>query len=130
MKKEEFPTFLNEKPTIIFGRTGRELVIIMIGLGIAYLFWLRLGNFVHGSVILSDIAKGILAAIVVVIAIIIAFVKVATRQLEEWAFVWLFYTIIPKVYVFLPNEESVTLEVNEKVVMSSRGNSGEDDEDF
>ena len=32
MQKEEFPTFLNEQPTIIFGRTGRELLIIVCGI--------------------------------------------------------------------------------------------------
>jgi hypothetical protein len=40
MKKEEFPTFLNEQPTVVFGRTTRELLIISIGLAGGYLIWL------------------------------------------------------------------------------------------
>ncbi len=105
MKKEEFPTFLNEQPTIIFGRTGRELLIIAIGLGMAYITWLRLGEIIHGNSIEVGVVKAILSAIVVVIAGGIAFANIATRPVEEWAFVWLFYALIPKVYLYLPEEE-------------------------
>jgi hypothetical protein len=110
MKKEEFPTFLNEQPTIIFGRTGRELLIIAVGLGLAYLSWLRIGSIVPGSPLATTILKGILAAIIVVGGVIVAFVKVATRPLEEWAFVWLFYVITPKTYFYMPVEESISYD--------------------
>ncbi len=105
MKKEEFPTFLNEQPTIIFGRTGRELLIIAIGLGMAYISWLRLGSVIHGNGLGTGIVKVVISLIVVAIAATIAFVKVATRTLEEWGFIWLFYTIVPKTYIYLPEEE-------------------------
>jgi hypothetical protein len=39
VQKEEFPTFLNEQPTIIFGRTGRELLIIVCGIVTGYTTW-------------------------------------------------------------------------------------------
>jgi len=39
MNKEEFPTFLNEQPKVIFGRTGRELLIIVLGIIGAYTLW-------------------------------------------------------------------------------------------
>jgi hypothetical protein len=48
--------------------------------------------------------------IVVVIALLIAFIKVARRPLEEWAIIWLFYMLIPKVYIYIPVEESVQLD--------------------
>ncbi len=102
MKKEEFPTFLNEQPTIVFGRTGRELLIVAIGLGFAYLSWLRLGTPVAHNVFVSDILKGIIAAVFVIAALIVAFIKFATQPLEQWAFIWLFYAIIPKVYIYTP----------------------------
>ncbi len=41
MKKEEFPTFLNEQPTVVFGRTTRELLVILVGLTGAYLVWTK-----------------------------------------------------------------------------------------
>jgi hypothetical protein len=106
MKKEEFPTFLNEQPTIIFNRTGRELLLMAVGATVAYSLWIDLGNVVHGNIIVVDLVKGLVALSVVVIALLIAFIKVATRPLEEWAVVWLFYVLIPKVYIYIPVEES------------------------
>jgi len=110
MKKEEFPTFLNERPAIIFGRDGRQLLIITIGLALAFFSWLRLGIFIHGNMIASDLVKGIIAIIIVLFAGMVAFVKVAARPLEEWAFVWLFYVIIPKVYLYMPAEVGILSE--------------------
>lgn len=128
MKKEEFPTFLNEQPTIVFGRTGRELLVITIGLGLSYFSWLDLGTFIPGSVIASDVVKGLLAAVIMVSCGVVAFVKVATRALEEWAFVWLFYIITPKVYLYAPEEVSVAYEI--KAEEQDKAEHVNDDEDF
>jgi hypothetical protein len=132
MKKEEFPTFLNEQPTIIFNRTGRELLLIAIGATLAFSSWVDLGKVLHGNTIVVDVIKGLIAFILVVISLLIAFIKVATRPLEEWAAIWLFYVLIPKVYIYIPVEESVELDEQsyidtlEKIVNSK---SSEDDED-
>lgn len=132
MKKEEFPTFLNEQPTIIFNRTGRELLLMAVGATLAYSSWIDLGNVVHGNALLVNLVKGLVALIVVVIALLIAFIKVATRPLEEWAIVWLLYALIPKVYIYMPVEESAQLDEQsyidamDKIVSRS---SDEDDED-
>jgi hypothetical protein len=134
MKREEFPTFLNESPTIIFGRTGRELLIITIGLGFGYLLWLRLGVFIAGNVIISDVVKGIFAVIILIGALIVAFMKVATRPLEEWALAWVFYIIIPKVYLYRPAEETVyierAMEEEKKRASVKPASHDEEDDDF
>ncbi|HTK08389.1 MAG TPA: PrgI family protein [Ktedonobacteraceae bacterium] len=132
MKKEEFPTFLNEQPTIIFNRTGRELLLIAVGAAVAFSSWVDLGNVVHGPLVVVNLVKGLVALLVVVIALLIAFVKVATRPLEEWAIVWLFYVLIPKVYIYTPVEESVQIDEQSYIdsmdkIVSSR--SDEEDED-
>lgn len=129
MKREEFPTFLNEQPTIIFNRTGRELLVIVIGLGAAYLSWLRFGNFA-GNIIVSDILKGMFAAIVIIVGLIVAFVKVATRPLEEWAFVWIFYMLIPKVYLYMPAKVTVALEQNDGEEEIEAGTDGDVNDDY
>jgi hypothetical protein len=110
MKKEEFPTFLNEQPTIIFNRTGRELLLMAVGATLAYSSWIDLGNVIHGNIIVATLVKVLVALIIVVAALLIAFIKVATRPLEEWAAVWLFYVLIPKVYIYTPMEESTQLD--------------------
>jgi cell division protein FtsW (lipid II flippase) len=133
MKKEEFPTFLNEQPTIIFNRTGRELLLMAVGATVAYSSWIDLGNVVHGNIIVVNLVKGLVALIVVVIALLVAFVKVAQRPLEEWAMVWVLYVITPKVYIYTPVEESVQIDEQsyidamDKIV--SRNSDEEDDYD-
>ncbi len=129
MKKEEFPTFLNEQPTIIFGRTGRELLIVAIGLGVAYLSWLRLGTPIASSVIASDVLKGIIAAVFVVVSLIVAFIKIATQPLEQWAFIWLFYSIIPKVYLYTPVEVAVQSEKEDEEPEKGKPKTDDDFED-
>jgi ABC-type nitrate/sulfonate/bicarbonate transport system permease component len=130
MKKEEFPTFLNEQPTIIFGRTGRELLVVAIGLGLAYVSWIRLGMLMHGNEIAIDSIKVIIAAIFVLSSVGVAFIKVATRPLEEWAFVWLFYTIVPKVYIYTPTEVNELTEKSGNAAMRMEMTAFNRDEDF
>ena len=131
MKKEEFPTFLNEQPKIIFNRTGRELILLAVGAALAYSLWIDLGNVIHGNIIVVNLVRSLVALIVVVMALLIAFIKVAKRPLEEWAAVWLFYVLIPKVYIYTPVEESAQLDEQsymdamDKIVSRS---SDEDDE--
>jgi hypothetical protein len=129
MKKEEFPTFLNEQPTIIFGRTGRELLIVAIGLGFAYLSWLRLGTPIAGSVFLSDILKAIIAAVFVIAALIVAFIKFATQPIEQWAFIWLFYIIIPKVYLYKPEDIDIQPEKQDEETEEAKPKIDDDYED-
>lgn len=134
MQKEEFPTFLNEQPAIIFNRTGRELLLIAMGATLAFGTWVDMGNVIHGNIIVSNVVKGLVVLIELALALVIAFVKVATRPLEEWAMIWLFYVLIPKVYIYVPVEESVLLdeeidrEAINKVMNSS--NSEDDEDDF
>ncbi|GHO94370.1 hypothetical protein KSF_044180 [Reticulibacter mediterranei] len=114
MKKEEFPTFLNQRPAIVFGRTGRELIIITIGLTLGYLVWQNLTNSLASSSILTNALKLIVAALFLAGALVVAFIKIATRPLEEWALVWVFYLFIPKVFIYMPTEEIVSPETQDK----------------
>jgi hypothetical protein len=111
MKKEEFPTFLNEQPTVVFGRTTRELLVIAIGLACGYLLWQDIkGPTIIGTVGLIAL-KVICAAVPIVLSLVVAFVKVATRPLEEWAIIGFSYLVIPKVYLYLPLEEDERLDM-------------------
>jgi len=105
MKKEEFPTFLNEQPTIIFGRTGRELLIMVCGAILSYKVW----DDVHALLPnLAGLLLGILLAVIILLFfIVLALVKVGYRPLEEWIFSWFIFVAIPKVYIYKPWEENV-----------------------
>jgi hypothetical protein len=98
MKKEEFPTFLNEQPAIIFGRTGRELLIIACGLSAAYLLWQQLRPLERGiGGILLALCVSVLPAIA---AAVVALVPVACRPMEEWFVVWGLFLLTPKLYLY------------------------------
>jgi hypothetical protein len=130
MKKEEFPTFLNEQPTVVFGRTTRELLIILVGLTGAYIVWTNVGALVPGPDIGVMFIKGLLAIVPLIGSIIVAFVKIASRPLEEWAAIGVFYFLTPKVYLYMPLEEPVVDEssTNLSQYQLSKSSDGEDDE--
>lgn len=115
MKKEEFPTFLNEQPTVVFGRTTRELLIIVIGLSSGYLFWNFLQSIIHSMAIGAVVLKGSLAAIPIILSLIVALVKIATLHLEEWAVIGLSYLVIPKVFYYMPSYDS-SLDDDESIM--------------
>lgn len=105
MKKEEFPTFLNEQPTIIFGRTGRELLIVVCGIVVAYTTWGNVKGDIPG---VGGMALGIfLAAVIVILSLVVSLTNIAARPLEEWLIVWLSYVVMPRVYMYQQPEEEL-----------------------
>jgi hypothetical protein len=130
MKKEEFPTFLNEQPTVVFGRTTRELLVILVGLTGAYLVWTNVGALIPGPSIGVMFIKGLFAIVPLIGSIIVAFVKIASRPLEEWAAIGVFYFLTPKVYLYMPLEEPGENEssVNMSQYQLTKPGDGGDDE--
>ena len=130
MKKEEFPTFLNEQPTVVFGRTTRELLVILVGLTGAYLVWTNIGALIQEPDLGVMIIKGLFATVPLIGSLIVAFVKIASRPLEEWAAIGVFYFLTPKVYLYMPLEEPGENEsgANAPQYQLSKASEGEDDE--
>jgi hypothetical protein len=129
MKKEEFPTFLNEQPTVVFGRTTRELLVILVGLTGAYLVWTNIGILIPGPDIGVMVIKGLFSAVPLIGSLIVAFVKIASRPLEEWAAIGVFYVLTPKVYLYMPLEEPENeSSINASQYQLSKAGEGEDDE--
>ena len=112
MKKEEFPTFLNEQPTIIFGRTGRELLIIICGIVGAYTSWSSVKGAVPG--IGGGLLSWFIAIVIVVSSLVIALTNIGSRPLEEWVVVWLTYVVMPRVYMYQPLEEEIDEEQSDE----------------
>lgn len=105
MKKEEFPTFLNQQPTVVFGRTGRELLIIVCGIVAGYSLWSSIHTLLRDPwwMIVSLLLSILLGSI----SLIVALVPVAERPLEEWAMCWLLYRSSPRVFLYEPQEEEL-----------------------
>jgi hypothetical protein len=123
MKKEEFPTFLNEQPTVVFGRTARELLVIACGLVGGYVVWIRVGNFIPGPL---GFTLGIMLAVIIVVsAFVVALVSIASRPLEEWFFCWLAFVMMPKLHLYRPLEEDVYSFVGGEEVAGEQNDSDE-----
>jgi hypothetical protein len=130
VKKEEFPTFLNEQPTIIFGRTGRELLIIACGLFFGYETWDTISSLLPDF---AGIFLGmLLTGIVVTAFLVLALVKVGYRHLEEWIFAWLLFIGTPKVYMYKPwqDETEYQMEAERSRRMQKGSNKDRDRDDL
>ncbi len=108
MKKEDFPTFLNEQPTVIFGRTVRELLWIVCAIVGAYQSWNIFSNAIPN--VLGMVLGATLGGLIGIALLVIALVPIGSRSLEEWLVVWLMYALMPKLYLYKPAEEEVEYE--------------------
>ncbi len=117
MKKVEIPTFLNEQPTVIFGRTGRELLIIACGSALGYDVWSNIN--LAGS-FSSIVVHILLTALPVLLSFAVALISIAGRPLEEWAFVLLLYLFVPKVYQYVPFDAEDSLPKKQSLSMRKR----------
>ena len=102
MKKEEFPTFLNEQPTIIFGLNARQILIIVCGIVAAYFLWVRMAGLPGAGWFVLEVT---LIVLCLISSLIVALIPVASRPLEEWFFAWLLYSAMPKIYLYQPISE-------------------------
>jgi hypothetical protein len=108
MKKEEFPTFLNEHATVIFGRTTRELLWIVCGLVCGYQTWSTVTSAQSGT---AGMVVGIVLGILVCLCFcVIALLPIGSRSLEEWIMVWGMFMFMPKLYLYRPAEQEVDYE--------------------
>jgi hypothetical protein len=105
MKKKEFPTYLNEQPSVVFGRNMRELMVIMIGMALAYAVWANLSALLPEPGIGILFCKILCVGVVLIATLIVTFVKIASRPLEEWALVGLFYYATPKIFLYMPFDD-------------------------
>jgi hypothetical protein len=105
MKKEEFPTFLNQQPKVVFGRTGRELLIIVCGIVSSYTLW----GAIHTLLLIPwwSIVSVLLSILPLFVALIVALIPVAERPLEEWAMCWLLYAWMPRLFLYESQEEDL-----------------------
>ncbi len=110
MKKQEFPTFINQQPTVVFGRNMRELMVILTGLALSYLIWANLGVVIRVEGVGILVCRIVSVAIVVAATIVVTFVKIASRPLEEWALVGIFYYCTPKIFIYMPFEDDEPLD--------------------
>ena len=113
MKKVELPTFFETQPTIILGRTGRELIIILCGVALGYYMW----SSITGHTVAATALRIFLMAIPIVTSVLVSLVSIAERPLEEWALILLLYVFTPKFYQYIPFDREEEAQANEQTVL-------------
>jgi hypothetical protein len=100
VEKVEFPTFLEQQPTIILGCASRELLLLACGGSLSLSVWqlLQGAQTTMGGIVLSLL----FCTLPLGLAALLAFVKVGTHFPEQWVFVFLGYACSPKLYVYSP----------------------------
>jgi PrgI family protein/Helicase HerA, central domain/AAA-like domain len=86
----EVPLLLKQQARILFGLTGRQVLVLMGGLAIGFSFWQSVEAFqsVPGTVLLACFCLGPAA--------LIAFVQIGGKPLEHWLFIVLAWMLTPE----------------------------------
>jgi hypothetical protein len=99
-KRYQVPTHLQVADKIAIGPisvTIRQGAILLLGAALSYQVW-------HGLALLSDVGLGwlqvVVAALVFLLAVVLAQVRLSGRHLELWALVWLRYRWQPRIYLW------------------------------
>lgn len=95
MESHELPTHLAVEDKILAGLTPRQILLLAIGIALAFSLWHRL---VAWSV--PDPLSIAAAAVVLGVALLVVHVRPDGRHLESWALAYLRYRSVAKVYIF------------------------------
>ena len=92
MNRHEIPTHLNVEDKAFAGLTMRQLMTVAVGLGLAY--------GAASGLPLPVPAQAAIAAAVLAAVAVVALWRPAGRPFEDWAFVLLRYSAIPRLAVW------------------------------
>lgn len=102
MPAHEIPTHLQVEDKLVFGLTARQILVLALAACLAYLgfqqTYLDLPGFGGREVLLP--LRITLGIVPLVGGVIITFVRVLGRPLEQWAMVWWRYQTIPHRYLW------------------------------
>jgi len=90
MEPVEVPLLLKQETSVLFGLTGRQVLILVCGVAISFSLW--------QSVPLFQSLFGVilLVCFCIVPAVVIAFAKIGTRPLDQWLFIVLAWMLTPE----------------------------------
>ncbi len=95
--RHEIPTHLNVEDKALFGLSVRQVMLLIVGVSLAYGLWNQLPD------LILPLRLGT-AIIVFLTFAAVALLKPGQRPLEEWLFVVVHYASVPKLAVWYPIE--------------------------
>lgn len=101
-KTHTVPTHLRTPETVLsFGGvslSARQFLLLLLGSALGYDLWLHLAAFAH--VPLGQVARFVLALVPLVGAAVLAFLRLAGRELFTWLLVYLRFAYRPRCFVW------------------------------
>ena len=91
MQRYEIPTHLDVEDRLFAGLTPRQLLLLIMGLGLGYSVWQRLHHLLPLPLVLT------LAALPAGVSLALATIRPDGRPLEQWLLAILRYLSVPKV---------------------------------
>lgn len=98
MHRQTIPVHLETKDTLVFGLTAKQVMVLSLGITLAYAVYSSLPA---GSLLLLG-GSLLVAAVPIVLALLVAFVRPAGQGLDAWAMIWLLFVFSPKTYLWEP----------------------------
>jgi len=116
----QIPLHLETEDKFLWTLTGRQVCIIGLGLAVGYLVFVDLTVQVSLLFWLLGLFLWVCFALA---GVVVAFVRVQRRNLEEWALVWLLYWSRSRYYLWRPlPEENDTPEHEENNIETKEEN--------
>lgn len=97
MIKHTIPTLLETQDKILFGLTAKQVLVIFAGFGATGIIWGNLEVDGNGLLFWFLLAFSLLPAVV---ALAIAFIRIASESLDEWFMIAYLFALLPKDYVW------------------------------
>jgi hypothetical protein len=111
--QHKIPIHLDKPDKFVLGMTGRQTVIVALGLALGYMAF---GAFDYTDNLFLLIPAILCFALILLLAVIVAFVKYKHKDLEQWALIAFMYYASPRRYIwtaerlYVPTSEELDAE--------------------
>jgi hypothetical protein len=123
MGRHKIPVHLETPDTLLFGLTARQTAVIGIGIALAYIV---VSTFWRNPILLGLAIT--FAAVLVISALLLAFIKPKNRTLDAWLVVIINFWLIPHHYAWRPLPPEVLSERSEaRRVAQAQAQAGDED---
>ena len=95
--RHEIPTHLNVEDKALFGLSVRQVMLLIVGVSLAYGLWNQLPD------VVLPLHLGLSALVFLAFAAVALF-RPGQRPLEEWLFVVAHYALVPRLATWYPTE--------------------------
>lgn len=98
--QHKIPIHLDQEDKFLVGLTVRQLLILVVGGTLAYLAMPTSSDF------LSQLINWIATVLIAIVTVLVAFVRIQHRDLDQWFLILLMYQLHPKIFIWSSLQES------------------------